>query len=404
MPCHAGKVEKATYHTNHKAGSKGNLCISCHMPQTGSSRIRRSDHSMLPPAPSASLAFGSPNACNACHGDKNPDWADEWARKWRKRDYQAPVLERGRLIEAGRKRDWSRLDHMLAYLKETRRDEFSAASLLRLLESCPDPEKWPAVAAAAEDKSPLVRAAALENMADFPGDDIPPVLLAGLADESRLVRIKAAEAFLAHPEWMLDARQQAHYQRASRELVQALQARPDLRESQYDAGNYHMETGQGGRALKAYRDALRLNPRAVPVRVELAKAHARMGRLNEAERQLKLALAVDPQNAPVNFNLVLLAAERQQRAQAEGYLRMALKSDPGMAQAAYNLALFIADKEPEDALELLNQAWILDPSPRYSYALAYKLNRAGRISRAVDILNITSERWPDFGRAYLLLA
>ena len=72
MPCHAGKVEKATYHTNHKADGKGNLCISCHMLQTGFGRTRRSDHSMLPPAPSASLAFGSPNACNALPCGQRP--------------------------------------------------------------------------------------------------------------------------------------------------------------------------------------------------------------------------------------------------------------------------------------------------------------------------------------------
>ena len=52
---------------------------------------------MLPPTPAATIAFKSPNACNACHKDKTPQWADEWVRKWRKRDYQASTLHRASL-------------------------------------------------------------------------------------------------------------------------------------------------------------------------------------------------------------------------------------------------------------------------------------------------------------------
>ena len=101
-PCHQDKVNNATQHTHHPVNNAGNRCISCHMPTTEFARMRRSDHSMLPPAPSATIAFGSPNACNLCHKDKTPQWADQWARKWRKRDYQAKVLRRGTLIQAAR--------------------------------------------------------------------------------------------------------------------------------------------------------------------------------------------------------------------------------------------------------------------------------------------------------------
>ena len=38
-------------------------------------RMRRSDHSMRPPAPAATREFGSPNACNLCHADQDARWA-----------------------------------------------------------------------------------------------------------------------------------------------------------------------------------------------------------------------------------------------------------------------------------------------------------------------------------------
>ena len=56
LPCHQERVERATEHTRHKAGSEGNRCVSCHMPMTTFARMRRSDHSLRPPTPAVTLA------------------------------------------------------------------------------------------------------------------------------------------------------------------------------------------------------------------------------------------------------------------------------------------------------------------------------------------------------------
>ena len=56
MPCHENHVKNAAAHTRHKPDSPANQCISCHMPTTSFARMNRTDHSMLPPAPSATIA------------------------------------------------------------------------------------------------------------------------------------------------------------------------------------------------------------------------------------------------------------------------------------------------------------------------------------------------------------
>jgi len=53
---------------------RGNKCISCHMPMTEFAFMRRSDHSMLPPAPTMTILLKSPNACNLCHKDRDAQW------------------------------------------------------------------------------------------------------------------------------------------------------------------------------------------------------------------------------------------------------------------------------------------------------------------------------------------
>ena len=118
MPCHEKQVKDAPAHTHHKEGTAGNKCVSCHMPMTSFARMNRTDHSMLPPTPAATIAYQSPNACNLCHTDKDAAWADKHVREWRPRDYQAPVLQRASLVDAGRKRDWSKLPEMLEHYNE----------------------------------------------------------------------------------------------------------------------------------------------------------------------------------------------------------------------------------------------------------------------------------------------
>ena len=131
LPCHGEYVQNTTEHTHHKPGSLGSMCISCHMPKTGIARMQRSDHSMLPPTPAATITFKSPNACTSCHTNKEAPWADKNVRKWYKDDYQAPFLKRSALIDAARRLDWSKLNDMLFYINGKDRDEVIAASLIR---------------------------------------------------------------------------------------------------------------------------------------------------------------------------------------------------------------------------------------------------------------------------------
>ena len=75
--------------------------------------------------------------------DKDAAWADRQVREWRARDYQAPILLRASLIEAARKRDWSRLPEMLSYVASKDRDEIVATSLIRMVPASGDPRVVP---------------------------------------------------------------------------------------------------------------------------------------------------------------------------------------------------------------------------------------------------------------------
>jgi tetratricopeptide (TPR) repeat protein len=404
LPCHGERVRFIGSHSHHKADPKAPTCVSCHMPMTRFARMKRSDHSMRPPTPAATINFHSPNACNGCHKDKDATWADQQVKKWHTKDYQAPILLRADLVQAARKRDWSRLPDILAYLNSKDQEEVFTASLIRLLRNCPDSSKWTAVVMAAASPSPLVRAAAIESLQTIPSRQTAFVLQEALSDPLRLVRIRAAQSLARYPRRLLKPEAMDNLQQATLEMLESYAARPDLWSAHYNIGNYYMDLGRPELALKAYSISLRLEPRAVHSLVNSALVYNQLGKKKKAESRLETALKIEPDNAPAHFNLGLLKANLKKHAQAEKHLRLALKHDPRMSQAAYNLGLLIFESSPLEGLELCRQAFNINPSPKYAYAIAQLLNINKDHSGAEKTLNMIMKRWPRYTLAYLMQA
>jgi tetratricopeptide (TPR) repeat protein len=371
---------------------------------TAFAKMHRSDHSMLPPTPRATERFQSPNACNACHDDKDAAWADEWVKKWRKRDYQAPLLQRAALIDAARKEDWSKLADMLAYIQNKDRDEVFAASLIRLLRACPDPAVWPAIMDAAKDPSPLVRASAIESLARIPSKQTGEILLAATRDDVRLVRIKAAAALAGYPRFAVKEADRVSLKKATEEYLSSMLTRPDQWTSHYNLGNFFLNAGDFSSALAAYDMSLKLEPRAVMPMVNAAMAHAQSGKNEEAENYLNKALGISPQNAAANFNMGLLKAEQQKTPEAEQHLKTALNTDPRMHEAAFNLGVLMAKDRPSESIDSLVRAFELSPTLKYAYTLAFYLHQNKDFDRASHTLDFMIQNWPNYADSYLLLA
>jgi tetratricopeptide (TPR) repeat protein len=403
-PCHDKRVENAMAHTRHKGDSPGNECISCHMPTTEFARMQRSDHSILPPTPAATIALESPNACNLCHEDKDAVWADKTVRQWHKRDYQAPALHRAELVDAARKGDWTRLSEMLAYIRSKDRDAVFSASLVRLLRACPDPTVWPTIMDAAKDPSPLVRSSVVESLGRIPSKETSQILLAAAGDDVRLVRIKAASALAGYPRFAMTDKERETFDRATREFLSSLVSRPDQWTSHYNLGNYYLNNGNLPSALAAYNMSLKMEPRAVMPMVNAAMAQAQAGENARAEEFLKKALDVSPNNAAANFNMGLLKAEQKKTAEAENHLRAAIKADPKMHEAAFNLGVLLADDRPNESIDNLLKAFELNSNPKYAYTLAFYLHQNKDFDRAGLTLDLMIRNWPSYADSYLLLA
>ena len=405
MPCHEKEVRQPDVHGHHKAGSKGNECIACHMPMTRFAAMGRSDHSMRPPTPATTMAFKSPNACILCHADRDAAWADGWVRKWYKSDYQAEVLRRAELIDLARKGQWKRLPDMLAELQKQGDDEVYKASLVRLLHGCDDERKWPALLGRLHDPSPLVRSSAASALAGHLTPPVVEALLAAAGDPVRLVRIRTAMSLAAlPPQSVKDPRDRANLEKANLDFTTAMQARPDDWASYANLGNFYMESRDFPAAASCFETATRLEPRQIGPMVNASMAYSNMDQNDKAEQSLRRALKMEPNSAAAHFNLGLLLGEQGRLPEAEQALRAALRADPQMAAAAFNLGVILGEKNLDEAIAWCQKAHDLRPAdPKYAHTLAFYRRKKGDLDGAVELLRKVLQNEPSYLDAYLLL-
>jgi tetratricopeptide (TPR) repeat protein len=400
-------VQNSAAHSHHKAGGAGDSCIACHMPMSQFAAMMRTDHSMRPPMPAATIAFKSPNACNQCHKDRDATWADALVRKWYPRDYQAEPLRRAALLDAARKDQWQRLPEMLAEIENPKCDEVYRNSFVRLARNCNDPRKWPTLIAALKDESPLVRASAASALEGYLNEESVPALLRAAADPVRLVRIRAAAALAPlPPERIADANQRRLLRHATGEFQEAMAARPDDWASYANLGSFEMDRGDFDASVAAYETALKLEPRMVAPMVSAAMAYANLKQLDKAEAWLRRALKAEPENAAANFNLGLLLAETGHPDEAEKALRTALKTDPQLAAAAYNLGVILGEKHDlPGAVQWCRKAHDLRPDdPKYTQSLAVYLQAKGDKDEAISLVKRAIRDNPKFLDGYEMLS
>jgi tetratricopeptide (TPR) repeat protein len=405
LPCHKDRVENAAEHTRHEADSEGNKCITCHMPMTKFAHMNRTDHSMRPPAPAATLAFKSPNACNLCHSDEDAAWADKYVREWHNRDYQKEILEQANLIDEARKQDWSHLDKMLQYINNKDRDEVVAASLIRLLRACNSQKKWNRIInVLKEDPSPLVRASAAEALDNYITAKSLRVLLGATNDKYRLVRVRAAVSLASIPPERLRDNYQKDLQKATEEYLEGLQARADDYINHYNLGNFYLARRYTDQAIRSFETSIKLRPDYLASYVNVAFAYNVAGRNEQAESSFRKALRLDPNSLATHINLGMLLGEQSRLSEAEDAFRKALKVDPNSAVASYNLGVVLAPEQINQSIKWCRKAYELQPEePKYGYTYAFYLYRNKQSGAAIDILQTMVKRQIPYSDAYALL-
>lgn len=360
--CHQPEVFDVPAHHRHAAGSAAARCVSCHMPTRLYMVVdARHDHSLRVPRPDLSVKLGTPNACNACHTERTPQWAADAVTHWygegRRRE---PHF--GEALHAARSGAVGAEAALVAVIDDAAQPAIARATALRELAAWLSPASLPAVERATRDADPLVRLGALEAAQGVAPEQRPALLAPLLRDPVRAVRIEAAHTLTESPtETWTPADRSAHAD-----------------------------------ALAEWRAAQAANADRPDAHVNLGALYARFGDRAAARAEYETALRIGPWFVPAYLNLADLFREEDRDADAEPLLRRALEIAPDSADAHHVLGLFLVRRQdlPAAIVELRRATDLAPDDTRYAYVYAVALHSAGETRQAIAFLEEFHARRP----------
>jgi predicted CXXCH cytochrome family protein len=404
--CHAANRFDGSQHHFHPAGATSSACVSCHMPASTYMLIDpRRDHSLRVPRPDESIAFGVPNACNACHEAETAEWAAERLRAWygeAPRGYQQFA---GALYSAEQARARAPAN-LAAVLQDRGQPNIIRATAAGMLADHPDPVLESSLPRALSDEDALVRREALTALHLF----APPArarLAAPLLDDPvRIVRIEAASALAGEPEAALSADARAAFDQAAQEFLAVQAYNADRPEAAMLSAGFRARRGQTDVAERGYRSVLATDPGYVPAYLNLADLYRAAARESDAEATLRAGLVAAPDNAMLHHALGLALVRGGQMELALSKLARAAELAPEETRYAYVHAIALNDAgDAPAALEALDTALEHAPESRELLLAAATISRdLGRPAEALRHARRLAQLYPDDAGAQSILA
>ena len=391
--CHLPTKFAAPEHASHTPAQAG--CVDCHMAtRTYMVVDDRRDHSFRVPRPDLTESIGTPNACNGCHADRNSNWATAAISSWRSNDawqrsHYATALDAGRHGFAN--------DHLLSVISGNDYPGIARATAVSLLAQPFGSKEFRTLEVQLGNADVLIRIAALRQLRNFPPElklRLPGSRL--LADPVRGVRIEAVSTYAGMQDLLPleDARAYSQAERDYRETYEAIANRP---EALLALAAFETAEGRVPEALELYQTALRMEPRAVSARVNLADMLRGLGREAEAEGVLREGLELDATNAALHYALGLSLVRSSRTDAALEELRRAANLDPGNPRYAYVLGVALNSLgQPQQALKVMGDAHAkFDSNFDIAMGLATMRRDSGDQDGALEIAYALARRHPE---------
>jgi tetratricopeptide (TPR) repeat protein len=386
----------------------------------------RRDHSLRNPRPDLSVQLGTPNACTRCHLDKKKvgmedrddlrqylDWIlaarkgdervkavlaqldqemnkayTEWYGKQRQQErrfdkYFAPT------IEAARRGDPQAEKDLVRVAGDARLAAVVRATALLELGQFDSLQSTNVTLELLRDPHPPIRATAIANLQGrLPEAEFAQTIAPLLDDPIRLVRTEAARALSGAPEGALRGFQRQQLSDALDEYKRGLLVNNDRAGAHLMLGIVAEGQGQDDQAVRAYQDALHVEPRTTGPRTNLAALYDRLAetedrRAGQAASRGDTAAA---EKAAAEANRLRQEATRLRREELDLFARDArLAPEAPFVQYRYGMLLYL-HRRYDEAEQALRKAHDLEPNnPQFLLGLVLFFKERNRPQQALPL-------------------
>jgi tetratricopeptide (TPR) repeat protein len=368
-------------HHFHQSGTQGAQCVECHMPHKTYMGIDdRRDHSIRIPRPDHSVEFGTPNACNQCHTDKDAKWAANAVVKFKGPDRPKDVRH-PEAFHAFRNGKPEAEGLLLETCRDPESPAFTRAGAMLALRQFISKASYDEARRNLDANDSVVRVAAISKLEDLPDDEAHRDLVPMLEDPTRTVRTEAARILARVPETLFSPEDLETFTEVFEELKLRYTSNLDRPESHLSLGILAENRNQPAVAENHYRKAVRRESTYVPARMNLATLLSRRGRSKEAEEILREAAELQPTWGQVHYSLgLLLAEDRNRLPEAIRSLERASAYWRDNPRVFNNLAIaYWQSDKIDDAISAFLQAIELQPdNPEFTQNVVQLLVQRGR--------------------------
>ena len=374
---------------------EGALCINCHMPgQYYMGVDYRRDHSIRVPRPDLTISINTPNACNDCHADKSPQWADDYITKWygvkRKPHY-------GTTFAAARESDPNAESKLIEIANDELFPLSVRATSISFMNRYSSDEIFEAIKQALDDPEALIRESATRVYSNANIQEYKKDLLKLLNDPVKAVRTAVAIRISELPQNEIPEKYTIAFKNALSEYKDMNLYMADFPSGRMNLGIMYSNQQMLSEAAKEYEEAVKIDSLFIPAKVNLAIVYNQLGRNDEAEILLRDLVKNSPELFDANYYLGLLLAEKKNYDEAIIYMQKASKLMPERARINYNTGLMLQylGKNDEAEKELLAALRIESDNFDFLYALSDHYIKDEKYLKAVNIAKKLKEFYPN---------
>lgn len=382
--CHKPDVYDTEQHHHHSAGSTGAECANCHMPETTYMGVDpRRDHSLRIPRPDLSIVMGTPNACNQCHMDKDPQWALEALRDWgvHFRDTGSHRARSFLQADAGDTRSLPRLAEIAADVSVA---PIWRANAMEALGNFGGREALQSATQLLYSEDSMLRVSTVRAIEFLPLHQRFQLLQPLMDDEITSVRMEVAISLAGVPLDQVKPEQAEALLKLFSEYLDIQGQHLDMPGVQLQLGIFYSSRGDLPSAESAYTEAIYLNPQLIPALLNLADLLRSQNRDEEAREILQNALQIVPEHGATLHALGLLETRTENTTLALDYLsRAAAQEGTGTRHRfVYAIALHDLGKPQMAITELMSLLRAVPQSQEVLLALANYSSELGQMERA----------------------